>query len=104
MPPRPNNVSRTPGGCPGARTAPVIFAVGEIAASNLCYPPAMDERDYWTRKRDEAERELDAAKGRTALNAAAKKLQLPSAELKRLDEQEKSKRPTRGRRSAGASA
>jgi hypothetical protein len=65
----------------------------------------MDERDYWTRKRDEAERELDAAMGRTAVNAAAKRLQRARFEFKRLDEQEKPKRrPTRGRGSAAASS
>lgn len=45
----------------------------------------MDDREYWTRKRDEAERELDAAKGRTAINAASKRLQRARAELARLD-------------------
>jgi hypothetical protein len=34
----------------------------------------------------EAERELDAAPGRTALNAAAKKLMLAKRELKRLEQ------------------
>ena len=37
---------------------------------------------------EEAERELDAARGRTALNAAAQKLQQARAELKRLDAEE----------------
>lgn len=75
------------------------------------------DRAYWQRQLEEAERELDAAKGRVALNAAAKKLQRARAELKRLDSTkrkyllpeagEKPKRSPnrrRGRRSADASS
>ena len=43
------------------------------------------DREYWTKQLQEAERELDAAIGRTALNAAARKLQRARAELKRLE-------------------
>jgi hypothetical protein len=65
----------------------------------------MDDREYWRRKLEDAERELDAAKGRTALNTAAKRMQQARAELRRLDEAEKPKRcSTRGRGSAGASS
>ena len=42
-------------------------------------------REYWTKELQEAERELDAAKGRTALNVAASRLQRARAELKRLE-------------------
>ena len=42
-------------------------------------------REYWTKELQEAERELDAAKGRTALNVGARKLQRARAELKRLE-------------------
>jgi hypothetical protein len=59
------------------------------------------DRAYWTKQLQEAERELDAATTRTTINAAARKLQAARAELTRLDEQEKPKRPSRGRGSAG---
>jgi hypothetical protein len=66
----------------------------------------MDEVQFWTRKLREAEAELDAATTRTALDAAAKKLQRARAASKALEaeqaEQPK-RRPTRGSRSAGAS-
>jgi hypothetical protein len=39
---------------------------------------------FWKRALKEAERELDAARTRTALNAAAKKLMLAKQQLKRL--------------------
>jgi hypothetical protein len=45
----------------------------------------MDEVQFWTRKLREAEAELDAAKTRTALDAAAKKLQRARAALKALE-------------------
>jgi hypothetical protein len=65
----------------------------------------MDEVQFWTRKLREAEAELDAAKTRTALDAAAKKLQRARAALKAL-EAEKAERPkrraSRGSRPAGA--
>jgi hypothetical protein len=43
------------------------------------------DRDYWTKQLREAERELDAATTRTALNAAAKRFMLAKTELKRLE-------------------
>jgi hypothetical protein len=58
------------------------------------------------RKLEEAERELAAARGRTALNAASTKLHEARRELKRLDETEKPKRSPsrRGRGSRDASS
>jgi hypothetical protein len=50
------------------------------------------DRTYWQKRLEQAEQELSAARGRTALNAAAKKLQQARAELKRLDEADKPKR------------
>lgn len=49
---------------------------------------------------EQAERELDAATGRTALNAAARKLQRARAELKQLDEASSALPATRARRRA----
>ena len=46
---------------------------------------------YWSRKLQEAERELDAATTRTAINAAVKRMMLAKAELKPLER----KAPTR---------
>jgi hypothetical protein len=46
---------------------------------------AMDDRAYWTMKLREAEAELKAARTRSAVNAAAKKLDLAKAELRRLE-------------------
>jgi hypothetical protein len=43
------------------------------------------DRAYWTKTLREAERELEAATTRTAVNAAAKELQRARAELKALD-------------------
>jgi hypothetical protein len=57
----------------------------------------MNDQAYWTKKLQEAERELDAARTRTAVNAAAKKLHLAKAELKRLEQ-----KPTR--RGSGVAA
>jgi hypothetical protein len=66
----------------------------------------MDDREYWTRELREVEAELAAAKRRTELNAAAKKLQRAKAELKAL-EAEPAERPkrraSRGSRSVDAS-
>jgi hypothetical protein len=63
------------------------------------------DRDYWTKELAEAERELDAAKGRLALNAAASRLQRARAELKRLETADQPKRPASRRRgSADASS
>jgi hypothetical protein len=56
----------------------------------------MDEVQFWTRKLREAEAELDAAKTRTALDAAAKKLQRARAALKAL-EPEQAEEPKRRR-------
>jgi hypothetical protein len=57
------------------------------------YNRGMDEVQFWTRKLREAEAELDAARTRTALDAAAKKLQRARAALKALQAQaEKPKR------------
>jgi hypothetical protein len=60
------------------------------------YNAAMDEVQFWTRKLREAEAELDEAKTRTALDAAAAKLQRAKAELKRL-EAEQAEKPKRRR-------
>jgi hypothetical protein len=46
----------------------------------------MNDLTYWTAKLKEAERELEAAARRSEVNAAAKKLQLAKAELKRLEQ------------------
>jgi hypothetical protein len=54
----------------------------------------MDDRQYWQKQLREAEAELDAARTRSALDAAAKKLQRAKAELKRL-EAEPAERPKR---------
>jgi hypothetical protein len=48
----------------------------------------MDRREYWTKELREAEAELEAAKKRIEVNAAAAKLQRAKAELKRLVEAE----------------
>jgi hypothetical protein len=42
----------------------------------------MNDLTYWTRKLQEAERELDAATRRSDVNAAARRLMLAKAELK----------------------
>jgi hypothetical protein len=42
----------------------------------------MDHLTYWTEKLRQAERELDAARTRTAVNDAAKRYQQAKAELK----------------------
>jgi hypothetical protein len=47
--------------------------------------PSMD-RDYWTKALREAERELEDATTRSAVNAAAKKLMQAKAELKALED------------------
>jgi multidrug resistance efflux pump len=68
--------------------------------------PAID-RDYWTKELREAEAELAAAKRRTELNAAAKRLQRAKTELKRLEAavaERPKRRPNPGSRSAGASS
>jgi hypothetical protein len=55
----------------------------------------MDDVQFWTRKLHDAEAELDAAKTRTALDTAAKRLQRARAALKAL-EAEKAEKPKRG--------
>ena len=52
------------------------------------------DRAYWQRKLEEAEHELEEARTRTTINAAAKKLQQAKAELRRL-EAELADRPKR---------
>jgi hypothetical protein len=86
----------------------VLFLSGWTAAifgSRACARTiaGVDEVQFWTRKLREAEAELDAAKTRTALHAAAKKLQRARAALKALQAEaaEKPKRrSSRGSRSA----
>jgi hypothetical protein len=82
-------------------------------AAGGCHPTAplcatitgMNKRERLTKQLQEAERELDAAKTLTGLNAAAKKLQRGSrAELGWLADEEKPKRPSRGHGSADASS
>jgi hypothetical protein len=63
------------------------------------YIRGMTDREYWTKKLQEAERELDAATTRTAVNAAAKRVMLAKRELKRLEQ-----KPTRRASGAAASA
>jgi hypothetical protein len=79
---------------------------GGLAGGPCATIPSMD-REYWTKALREAERELEAAITRTAVNAAAKKLQRAKAELKALGA-EPTKRPkrrsSRGSGSAGASS
>ena len=65
------------------------------------------DRSYWQRKLQEAEAELDAARTRTEVNAAAKKLQRAKAELRALEDvpaDRPKRRPSRGSRSAAASS
>jgi hypothetical protein len=66
----------------------------------------MTDLKYWTTKLREAEAELEAATRRSDINAAAKRLQMAKAELRRLEAKEakRSKRPSRDSRSAGASS
>jgi F0F1-type ATP synthase epsilon subunit len=49
------------------------------------YIAGMD-REYWTKALRQAETELEAARSRTEVTAAAKKLQHAKAELKALEE------------------
>lgn len=69
------------------------------------YIPAMD-REYWLRKLREAKAELEAARKRSEVNAAAAKLQRAKAELKVLEQKPKNaKRPAnRASVPAGASS
>jgi hypothetical protein len=64
------------------------------------------DRGYWTKKLIEAEAELDAARGKTATDAAARKLMRIRAELKALGPvpaKKPKRQPGRGARSAAAS-
>jgi hypothetical protein len=66
----------------------------------------MDDVQFWTRKLREAEAELDAAKTRSALDTAAKKLQRARAALKALETEKAERlkhRASAGSRSAGPS-
>jgi hypothetical protein len=54
---------------------------------------------FWTRELREAERELDAATRRSDVNAAAKRLQLAKAQLKRLDAEAAARTKRRSSRS-----
>jgi hypothetical protein len=70
------------------------------------YIAGMDLK-YWQAALREAEAELDAARTRTELDAAAKKFQRARAALKELEIAAKGKpkrRSSRGRASAGASS
>ena len=60
----------------------------------------MWDTTFWTKKLEEAERELDAATRLADLNEAAKKLMRAKEALKRLDQQA----PTRRGSGAAASA
>jgi hypothetical protein len=65
------------------------------------YIAIMDDRTYWTAQLREAEAELDAATRRADINAAAKKVMLAKAELKRLD-QKLTRRPGAAARAASS--
>ena len=76
-------------------------------ARTPAYIGGMDDLTYWTRKLQEAEAELDAARTRTQVNEAAKKLHYAKAQLKRLEIEQAhrpQRTPNRGSRSAGASS
>jgi hypothetical protein len=76
-------------------------------ARGRTYIRDMDDLNYWTDKLREAEQELDAARTRTEVNAAAKKFQQAKAALKRLaiESAKRTRRLTsRGSRSAAASS
>ena len=75
-------------------------------ARDRAYIAGMDLR-YWQTALREAEAELDAARTRTELNAAAKKFQRAKAALKELEIAADGKpklRSSRGRAAAGASS
>jgi hypothetical protein len=57
----------------------------------------MNDLTYWTKRLQEAEAELDAATRRTDVNAAAKRVQMAKAELRRLEQKAK---PPAARRKA----
>jgi hypothetical protein len=58
----------------------------------------MQDLEYWSRKLAEAEADLEAARKRSDVNAAAAKLQRAKAELKELEAAERPK--PAGKRSA----
>jgi hypothetical protein len=65
------------------------------------------DRAYWTKKLREADAELDAARGKTATDAAARKLMRIRAELKALGPapaKKPKRQPSRGARSADAAS
>jgi hypothetical protein len=65
------------------------------------------DREYWRTALREAEAELDAARTRTEVDAAAKKLQRAKAELRALEDMPADRpkqRSSRGSGSAGASS
>ena len=57
----------------------------------------MSDLEYWRERLREAERELDAATRRSALSAAAQKLQRAKTELKRLEAEAAEHPKRRGR-------
>jgi hypothetical protein len=64
-----------------------------------------DDLTYWTEKLRQAEQELDAARTRTAVNEAAKKLQYAKAQLRALEEMPAGPaKPSRGRASGAAAS
>jgi hypothetical protein len=65
------------------------------------------DRKYWTNKLREAEAELDAARGKTATDAAARKPMRIRAELKALGAppaKKPKRQPSRGSQTADASS
>jgi hypothetical protein len=66
--------------------------------------PAMDRRERLIKAIEEAERELHAATKPSEIRAAATKRRVALEGLQWLDEQEKAKRPSRGRGGRGASS
>jgi hypothetical protein len=60
-----------------------VIAAGPLRG-RVAYMAAMDLK-FWQEALRQAERELDAATTRTALDAATKKLMLAKAELMRLE-------------------
>ena len=57
----------------------------------------MDDLTYWTEKLRQAEQELEAAKKRSDVDAAARKLQYAKARLKAALEESTAGRPRRGK-------
>ena len=75
------------------------LSLGPGPSGGLCYLLGVD-RDYWIKKLREAEAELEAARGKVATDAAARKLMRARAELKALNATpaEKPKAGKRGKR------